>query len=117
MYPQGARKIIDTRLRGNRPADAIVVSFVGKLPWDLPTVYATCTTPYDWRFLVGLPVIIAVKPGVEARDAIEAIYRHAQLYPTLADVERKQAASILELKPLRFWPFTTRHPVWQDLFA
>ena len=99
--PQGARKILDARLRGMRPADVVVVSFVGKVPWQLPTVYVDKKNEqradgadYDWRFLRGLPVVIAVGPGVAARDDIAAIYGEAMLYPTLVDLRRRRMASI-----------------------
>lgn len=117
MLPDGARRIVEARLKGNRPADPIVISFAGKLDWGNPIVYAKPGITYDWRFVYGLAVIVAVVPGIDVRDPIEAIYREAMLYPTLVDVQRRRMASILEIRPYRLWPITDRHPSWKELFA
>ena len=117
MLPRGARSIVEARLKGLRPADPVVVSFVGSVPWDNPTVYADAGASYDWRFLLGLPVMVVVKRGVQARDSLHAIFEMAGLYPTLVDIEAKKAASVITAKPLRLLAFPKHHPGWQELFA
>lgn len=118
MMPVGARKILDARLAGNRPADPVVVSFIGKLPWDFagPVVYPN-RARNDWRFLCGLPVMVVVTPGPDVRDELEAIVAQAMPYVTLVEPERKMMASILSISPVRLWTMTARHPGWKELFA
>ena len=117
MLPRGAERIKAMRLRGERPADPLLVSFVGDLPWAGPTVYARADTTYDWRFLVDLPTIVVVAPGVSSRENLMSIFGMARLYPTLVDLPRKTVASVLDRKPLRLLPFPKHHPGWQELFA
>lgn len=117
MLPPGARKILDARMAGKRPADPVVISFMGRLPWDFePVVYAG-RGRYDWRFLRGLMVQVFVAPGADVRDQLAAIVEQAAPHVSLVEPERRMAASIIDLRPLRLAPYTPRHPVWQELFA
>jgi hypothetical protein len=117
MLPSGARRILDARLAGKRPADPVVVSFMGRLPWDFePVVYAG-RGPHDWRWLRGLQAMVVVEPGAEVRADLEAIVAEAAPYVTLVEPERRRAASILSLRPVELWAMTPRHPGWQELFA
>lgn len=117
MLPGNAQPILDARLGGMRPAKPIVVSYVGDTELDGPHVHARSGWRYDWRFLVDLPTIVVVKPGVEVRDALSEIFAVARLYPTLVDVECQNAASVIDNRPLRLWPFGRRGAAWQSLFA
>lgn len=118
MIPRGAQLVIDARMQGGQPRDPVIVSFVGSVPWTGNVViHADPKGVYDWRFLRDLLVQIVVKPGVEARDNLFAIFEQARLYPTLIDLEKQQAASVLCAKPLRLLPFPKHHPGWQELFA
>lgn len=116
MTPRGSDAILQARMAGNRPADPVVVSFAGDTGWANPHVFAEPGVEYDWRFLVGLPVYIVVKPGIECREAIRAIYAQAELYPTLVDIEAQTAASVIDDKPLRLWPIYRAGSRWKDIF-
>lgn len=116
MTPRNSEPILQARMRGERPADPVVVSFVGAIDWTNPQVFAEPGIEYDWRFLVDLPVYIVVKPGIECREAIRGIFRHCALYPTLVDIERQIAASVVDDKPLRLWPIYREGSRWKEIF-
>lgn len=59
--PYGAREIAELRSTGQRPADLILVSFVGPLRESNPVIVAQPSRSYDWRFLVGLYVAVVVE--------------------------------------------------------
>ena len=56
--PYGAAEIVALRRAGKRPADALLVSFVGPLRENNPVVVAQASRSYDWRFVVALPVVV-----------------------------------------------------------
>lgn len=58
--PYGAREITELRLTGKRPADLILVSFIGQLREQNPVIVAKPERTYDWRFVVGLSVAVVV---------------------------------------------------------
>lgn len=58
--PYGAREIAALRSSGQRPADLVLVSFLGPLRESNPVIVAQPSRPYDWRFLVGLHVAAVV---------------------------------------------------------
>lgn len=67
--PYGAREISELRSTGHRPADLVLISFVGPLSESNPVIVAQPSRSYDWRFLVGLHVAAVVKtdtPNVAA---------------------------------------------------
>lgn len=59
--PYGAHEIVELRSTGKRPADLVLISFVGSLRENNPVVIAKAERPYDWRFLVGLSVALVIK--------------------------------------------------------
>lgn len=59
--PYGAREIAELRSTGQRPADLVLISFLGPLRESNPVIVAQPSRSYDWRFLVGLSVAIVVK--------------------------------------------------------
>lgn len=58
--PYGAREIAELRSTGKRPADLILVSFIGPLREQNPVIVAKPGRAYDWRVLVGLSVAVVV---------------------------------------------------------
>lgn len=55
--PPGAGQILAIRKTGKRPADLVIVSNVGKLPFENPIVTVDGIQDYDWRWLVGLSFV------------------------------------------------------------
>ncbi len=110
--PVNAAGLIAARNRGKRPAEPVVVSFIGRLDWPNPTVYAEPGRRYDWRFLRDLPVIVAVsktaRPAGELRRILEIGPRiEVDRDLILADVPEQRAALV----------FIARGRVWTHRFA
>lgn len=59
--PYGAAEIIDLRTTGKKPADLVLISFIGPLRESNPLIVAKPERPYDWRFLVGLRVVVVIE--------------------------------------------------------
>ena len=59
--PYGAREIAELRSTGQRPADLVLISFLGPLRESNPVIVAQPSRSYDWRFLVGLHVAAVVE--------------------------------------------------------
>lgn len=116
MLPRNAQGILDLRLRGKRPADPLVVSFIGATDWPEPHVFCDPGVRYDWRFLLGLLVFVAVRPGLSVRDSLVDIFEVAKLYPMLVDFENEQIAAVIDNKPLRLWKMPPRGRYTRDLF-
>lgn len=56
--PYGAAEIVALRSAGKRPADMLLISFIGPLRETNPVIVAQASRSYDWRFVVALPVLI-----------------------------------------------------------
>ena len=116
--PRNAQSILDVRLRGLRPDAPVFVSYVGSLPVPNPTVYADSGQRYDWRFLRGLTVYIAVSAGIDASDAMRGAYAEMDSdYPTVIDYERQQLACVVMTMPLQLWQVQRHSQLWQEHFA
>lgn len=61
QLPYGAAEIVALRTAGKRPADLLLISFVGPLRETNPVIVAQPSRTYDWRFVVALPVLIVAK--------------------------------------------------------
>lgn len=118
--PRNARAADVARERGV----ALVASFVGDTPWQAPTVYCDSGKSYDWESARGLHVIIAVKPGIDARNAMREILQRADTiktgYPMLVDVERQEVACIVDgvsaQQPIQLWHVQRGTELWQQFF-
>lgn len=92
--PNGAQRIIDLRMRGEIPADLVIVSLVGPLPDGNPIVMAD-GPDYDWRFCRGLPVCIFGKVGAPNRQVAIAIGMNLPDRVWLWDVEARAGADVI----------------------
>lgn len=63
--PYGAREIAELRSTGQRPADLVLISFLGPLRETNPVIVAQPSRGYDWRFLVGLSVAVVVETDTQ----------------------------------------------------
>lgn len=118
--PRNAQAIVTMRAEGWKPEDPVIVSYVGDTGFDNPHVYANSGEEYDWRFLKGLQVSIFVRPNVNAKHAMKALFAEADLmqgYPWLVDVELKHAACIIENNPIQLWHLIDGSDIWQEFFA
>lgn len=66
--PYGGAEIVALRKTGKRPADMLLISCIGHLQGERnPTVLAKPERAYDWRFVVGLRILLVVQtdtPGL-----------------------------------------------------
>ena len=67
--PYNGQQLVELRKKGKRPADMILVSLIGWLGEINPCVLAKIGRRYDWRFLVGLDVLIVT----DSRTNAEAV--------------------------------------------
>ena len=102
----------------------LVVSFVGDVPWSNPTVYCDSGHRYGWDFMRGLHCIVAVRPEVDAKDALQAIlergYTPQYGYPVLVDLKRQEVACIVEASPapkVQLWQTRRGSELWQQYFT
>jgi len=71
--PSGAGQILAIRKSGKRPADMVIVSNVGKLPFENPIVTIDGIQEYDWRWLVNLPFIFYGSVDVNLLSHLENV--------------------------------------------
>lgn len=104
--PQGAWSIAQARQQCLRPADGILVSFVGPTPWDAHHVFPESGKRYDWSWAEGLEIQIVLKPGIDATDAINNLFDPMnKTLLRLIDIERKQVSDVCALLPKPvLWP-------------
>lgn len=79
--PYGAREIVEIRGLGKRPADMILVSLVGQIRESNPIVVAKPCREYDWRFLVGLDVLLVVSSAID-QSAVRRVVDEIQTIGT-----------------------------------
>lgn len=118
--PRNARSIVEARAGGLKPAEPIIVSFVGQTDWPNPHVFAESGQAYDWRFLHGLTAAIVVRKGIDARNALVSVFDETDIVaglPILIDPELEQAAYVVMNRPLRLAPIAHGTPAWKELFA
>ena len=108
--PRGAHAIADLRRLGKRPGDAVVVSFLGDV-WRPrnPTVFVDSGRRYDWAWLRGLAVIVAVDRRLDCmpvvRDVAEATHPWPQGYVTMVEPDAGIVAAVLAWTPaVKLWP-------------
>lgn len=105
--PRGAWPIVDRHLKGAEPSKRkLVVSFVGEHDFEGETVHCTPGVAYEWAWVWGRSVIILVKPGIDATQAVLGIFRWSPggsrtgtYCPVLVDVESRQAAHVVQVSP------------------
>lgn len=99
--PSGAAVIERARQRGLKPADAVIVSYVGITPWDAYHVFCESGRRYRWGWSEDLELAIVVAPGIDAMDAFRGCFwpANAKCFTTVIDIERKQVASIVRMLP------------------
>lgn len=105
--PTGASVIEQARQRGLKPADAVIVSYVGVTPWEAHHVFCESGRRYRWGWSQDLELAIVVAPGIDATDAFRGCFwpTNAKCFTTVIDIERKQVASIVRMLPKPvLWP-------------
>lgn len=105
------------RRSGMRPADTVLVSFVGALPeYDAMKLFPQPGVRYDWGFMRGLHAAVIVEPGIDAEESIKALARVCEPYVAVVDVQKKRVAFALD-DTCRLWHAAHGSPSWQDWFS
>lgn len=79
--PYGAQAILNLRLQGLRPADMVLVSFVGPLHGEAhPVVIGRLGREYDWRFLADLDCLVVVDSS-QPDEVVRATMKTLQAQP------------------------------------
>lgn len=92
--PNGAQEIIAVRKKGMKPAELIIVSLIGKLDELNHTIYANPGANYDWRWSVGLKIVLFTKPGVDCKPILKAIARSKPEWLAIYDVDQFKGAEV-----------------------
>lgn len=103
--PHGAHPIAQARQRGLKPADGVLVSFVGPTPWQAHHVFAESGKRYDWSWSDGLQIHVVLKPGIDATDAINNLFDPFNTEHLLGviDIERKAVSFVVTMNPPTLW--------------
>lgn len=115
--PRGAQQLIDLRRSRMRPADPVLVSFVGALPeYDAAQVFPVPGVRYDWGFMEDLHAHVVVEPGIDAEETIDALAEVCRPYVGVIDIQRKQVAFVLAF-PGRIWQAERGSMWWREWFS
>ena len=93
--PYGAKRIIDSRMNGEKPDELVLVSLVGPLRNEGNMVVLADGPEHDWRFCRGLHVCIFGKVGTPNRQTAIAIGQRLPTKLYLWDVESKEGAELI----------------------
>jgi hypothetical protein len=121
MIATNAEAILAARMKGLKPADMVIVSLVGPVGMDNPTVFAKPEVAYDWRWVRGLDVCLYLNDDQEWPDLLKTIalqrpehlnlWSHSgewgakvYLVPTATDIA----------KPVRSWKYELDFLPWLD---
>lgn len=121
LLPANAQAILDARMKGFKPADMVIVSMVGPVGSDNPTVFAKDGEKYDWRWVRGLTVCLYFADDLDWPTMLKEIGlqrpehmelwnqaaqwgAHAFLEPTATDVA----------KPPNKWRYELGFLPWMD---
>lgn len=94
MIPHGAQRIIDARQKGMKPAELVLVSMIGRLNENNPTVYADPRREYEWFWARGLQVCIFASTEVSWRAVALPIKRQSPSALYLWDADRREGAEV-----------------------
>lgn len=121
MIAKNAQHILDARLQGKKPVDMVIISLVGPVGMDNPTVFADPGTAYDWRWCRGLDVCVYLDDSQDWPDVMLAIARARPQHMNLWSHNGKWGAKVYLVpraddigKPVRQWKFELDFMPWQD---
>lgn len=96
MIADNAQKIVEMRKNGKQPASWVLVSFVGKVPHSDNgfDVFAIAESRYDWRWVVGLDLIVFARKRLAIAEHLRAIQNERPKSLSLWDVDSKTGATV-----------------------
>lgn len=121
MIAKNAQAIIDARMKGQKPAHMVIISLVGPVGMDNPSVFADPAQEYDWRWCRGLDVCVYLDGAQDWPDIVMAIARARPEHMNLWSRDEKWGAHVYLVpraddigKPLRHWKFELDFLPWMD---
>lgn len=99
-YPWGdARSIALARSEGLAPAQTVMVSMVGRLPWPNPTAHVEAGKRYRWDWIMGLGVVLVINASSKLDGLLADIERQGPAQLDVIDIERRAAWLINNIHP------------------
>ncbi len=92
--PNGAQAVIDARKKGFKPGELLIVSLIGHLQELNHTIHANPLAQYDWRWVIGLKIVVFVKSGVDPKGILKAIAIHNPEWLAIYDVDQFAGAGV-----------------------
>lgn len=119
--PDGAQPILETRLKGYRPADMVIVSMTGPVETVNPIVHAKQGNPYDWRWVRGLDVCLYIDMDEDWPVMLKQIALHRPEYLSLWCPAAQWGAKVYLIptakdvsKPVSMWEYELDFLPWMD---
>lgn len=96
MIATNAQQIVEMRKNGKQPSSWVLISFVGKISHEDNgfDVYAAADRKYDWRWVIGLDLIVFARKGLAVAEQLRAIQNERPKSLSLWDVDEKLGATV-----------------------
>ncbi|WP_116312808.1 hypothetical protein [Cupriavidus taiwanensis] len=82
-------------MKGQRPADLLIVSLVGPVDEQNPVIVAQPGKEYDWRFMLGLKACVFARLGVRFTPVVLQIAAQWPEWLAVWDVDAKEGADCI----------------------
>lgn len=116
-----AQPILAARMKGMKPADMVIISMVGPVGMDNPTVFAKPEMVYDWRWVRGLDVCVYLNDEQDWPDILKAIALNRPEYLNLWSHSGQWGAKVYLIptaadisKPVRSWKYELDFLPWME---
>lgn len=121
ILPVNAQAILDARMKGFKPADMVVVSLVGAVGLDNPTVFAKPDVRYDWRWVRGLDVCLYLRDEPDWSTIAKDIAVQHPEHMNLWHADHQWGATVFAIpaekdiaRPPRSWKYELDFSIWLD---
>lgn len=121
MIATNAQAILDARMKGRKPADMVIISLVGPVGMDNPTVFADPDKSYDWRWCRDLDVCVYLDDAQDWPDVVMAISKARPQHMSLWSHSASWGAKVYLVpradevgRPARAWKYELDFLPWMD---
>lgn len=121
MIAEHADRIVEARLRGQRPANMVLIFIGAPQKTNNPFVIAKTEIAYDWRWVRGLDVCLYVNDADDWGNLAKDIAMQCPDYVAIWNYESKWGARVWLIPsaqdislPKRQWRFEIDFSVWMD---
>lgn len=116
-----AQEILAARMKGLRPSDMVIVSLVGPVGAENPTVFAKPELAYDWRWVRGIDVCVYLDDDQDWSKTLMDIAKSRPEFLSLWSVTGKWGAKVYLIpsagdvgRPVRAWKYELDFLPWMD---